>query len=180
MKNSIKRLCKLLINRGRWALYIWFWIPITIHGQEKSTDPWLLEQRLPDWALSVYQKQWATRDYILCSDMNPFYLESDFNADRQSDIVLFVEHKGSRKKGLLILHGLKNEYFLLGAGKEFGNAGDDFNWIDIWKVHRVKSTANKANLPNTSNTAIWVEKSESASALIQWDGKKYIWKQAGD
>ena len=36
------------------------------------------------------------------------------------------------KTGIIIMHSQTNDYYILVAGTEFGNGGDDFNWIDKW------------------------------------------------
>jgi len=105
------------------------------------------------------------------------------------DIAFFVKHKTDEKKGILIIHGKSKKIFLLGAGNSFGNGGDDWNWLEVWKVYRSK-TAEKTTFSDSyeivgsetvqlQNVAIEVSASESASNLIIWNGEEYEWIHTG-
>jgi hypothetical protein len=64
-----------------------------------------------------------------------------------------------------------------------GNAGDDFSWMDAWYVFQrgpVRRGADEKAPPKLRGDALMVSKSESASALIYWNGKNYAWYQQGD
>jgi len=63
-----------------------------------------------------------------------------------------------------------------------GNGGDNFDWMDIWKVVPKSAAAKSLGRAATAlkGDALHVEKSESASALIYWNGAKYVWRQQGD
>jgi hypothetical protein len=72
---------------------------------------------------------------------------------------------------------------ILGAGIGIGNGGDDFEWIDSWQVYsktRGGRAAAGTNIPHLRGDALLVEKNEAASALIYWNGKRYVWFQQGD
>lgn len=77
----------------------------------------------------------------------------------------------------------------MGAGNSFGNGGDDWNWLEVWKVYRSK-TAEKTTFSDSyeiagsetvqlQNVAIEVSASESASNLIIWNGEEYEWIHTG-
>jgi hypothetical protein len=71
----------------------------------------------------------------------------------------------------------------IGAGTEIGNGGDNFDWMDIWKVVPKATAAKQVGRVSAAllkGDALHVEKSESASALIFWNGKRYVWRQLGD
>ena len=113
--------------------------------------------------------------------MNPFYLRGDFNGDGKPDIAVLVGNKRSSKFGIAICHGGKNEVFLVGAGTDFGNGGDDFSWIDVWQVYPKPPAAASARAQaKLTGEGVLVEKSESGGGLIYWDGKSYKWQQHGD
>jgi hypothetical protein len=58
----------------------------------------------------------------------------------------------------------------LGAGTPFGNGGDNFDWMDSWSI----SKKGKVNgTPTLIGDALLVEKMDSASAIVFWDGKEY-------
>jgi hypothetical protein len=58
---------------------------------------------------------------------------------------------------------------MLGGGRAFGNGGDDFTWLDIWRAE-----------PARGHDQLFVEKSEPASGAITWDGRSYRWTQLAD
>ena len=72
---------------------------------------------------------------------------------------------------------------ILGAGNGLGNGGDDFKWMDSWQVYskmRAAHASGEANVPRLRGDALLLEKREAASALIYWNGKRYVWSQQGD
>lgn len=111
------------------------------------------------------------------------YLRGDFNGDSSNDIAVLVTEKTSNKLGIIVLHFGTNDTFILGAGKIVGNGGDDFNWMTNWDVKRKEKVGQGADgkpPPILIGESLFVEKAESASAIICWDGRKYIWYQQGD
>lgn len=142
---------------------------LTVYGQDEGYKDWILTQRLPTWSIQKFNDLKISDNYKISDYINPFYLEADFNGDNKLDIAITVIEKQTNKKGIVIIHNLTDKYFILGSGVKIGNGGDDFNWMDIWKVDR-----------KDNKTGLHVGKSESASGLIAWDGEKYIWTQRGD
>lgn len=64
-----------------------------------------------------------------------------------------------------------------------GNGGDDFVWMTNWTVRRNKEVGMGASMeppPTLKGEALLVEKAESASGIIYWDGEQYLWYQQGD
>ena len=120
------------------------------------------------WVEDVFRSK--KLPYELHSWIKPSYLIGDFNGDGRPDVAVLIREQTSGKRGIAIVHGGTNEVFILGAGKEIGNAGDDFEWMDEWRLE--KRQANQ--------DALIVGKSESAGAVIYWDGKKYRWQLQGD
>ena len=158
-----------------------------IYGQ---TDQYILLNRLPHWADEHLYKAKFHDDYKLSAFINPFYLEADFNGDGNIDIAITIENKASGKKGFVFLHNSTNQHFYIGAGTKFDNGGDDFRWMDIWKVHR-NLDAHKLTYKEDGdiddskplklkNVGIDVIKSESAGGIIYWDGQTYKWSQTSD
>src|SRR6266516_3478785 len=124
-----------------------------------------------------------SKQYDLSFRMNPFYLRGDFNGDGNTDVAFLVQHRSTRKIGIAIVHGATDKVIILGAGVVIGNGGDDFEWMDCWRVLSKDSAAReggKTNAPDFRGDALFVEKSEAASALIYWNGKRYVWSQQGD
>jgi hypothetical protein len=83
-----------------------------------------------------------------------------------------VKERSTGKLGIAIVHGTTGKVTILGAGFGVGNGGDDFEWMDSWQV-----CSKTRNVPRLRGDALLVEKSEAASALIYWNGKRYVWFQ---
>jgi hypothetical protein len=121
--------------------------------------------------------------YGFSNNLNPFYLRGDFNGDGKIDLAALIRENTLRRYGIAIFHQGETEPILLGAGFEIGNGGLDFQWMDIWRVSGRKSIPSKKKGEKPRKLigeAIHVEKGESASALIYWDGEEYQWHQLGD
>jgi hypothetical protein len=125
----------------------------------------------------------AGKEYDLSFRMKPSYLEGDFNGDGKMDVAILVQEHSTRKLGIAIVHGTTEKVIILGAGIGVGNGGDDFEWMDSWQVYskpRAHHAAGESSVPHLRGDALLVEKSEAASALIYWNGKRYVWLQQGD
>lgn len=163
---------------------------LTANGQTDEYKYWVLTQRLPNWAILRLNDLKIDDNYKISDYMNPFYLEADFDGDNKLDIAITIIEKNSNKKGFMIIHQNTNDYFIIGAGKDFGNGGDDFKWMDIWKLDRGKQAheltySDKGDIDDSKiillkGDGIRVEKSESASGLIYWNGEIYKWAQTSD
>jgi hypothetical protein len=115
--------------------------------------------------------------------MNPFHLDGDFNGDGAMDVAVLIKERATGKHGIAVVHGTTRKITILGAGISIGNGGDDFDWMDSWQVYsktRAAHAVGETSVPHPRGNALLVEKSESASALIYWNGKRYLWRQQGD
>lgn len=121
-----------------------------------------------------------TEDYELSFRLKPSYLRGDFNGDGKVDVAVLVKQRPSGKDGIAIVHGATDKITILGAGTAIGNGGDDFEWMDSWQINSKGNPNNKTHSPKLHGAALLVSKSEAASALIYWNGKRYVWWQRGD
>jgi hypothetical protein len=99
------------------------------------------------------------------------------------DTAVLVKERSTGKLGIAIVQGPTGKVTILGAGIGIGNGGDDFEWMDSWQVYsktRAAHAAGESSVPYLRSDALLVEKSEAASALIYWNGKRYVWSQQGD
>lgn len=150
---------------------------------ENINDKWLKELNIPTWVQNAFYKTEVTEKYDYSFDINPMYIRGDFDGDNSPDVAILVREKASNKLGIIVVHYGSKEFFVLGAGKKIGNGGDDFKWMSNWSVKRkskVGQGAGEGTPPELKAEALIVEKAESASGLIYWDGKKYSWYQQGD
>jgi hypothetical protein len=118
------------------------------------------------------------KKYELSYRMNPSYLNGDFNGDNKIDVAVLVKERSRGKIGIAIINGANNNVTILGAGTAIGNGGDDFEWMDSWEIYSKDRIA--TSVPKLRGDALLVSKSEAASALIYWNGERYVWRQQGD
>jgi hypothetical protein len=161
--------------------------PITIFGQgdKDAYRTFVFESNLPDELLPIYNQDKIKNIYSIRTDLNPFYLKGDFDGDKKLDYALSIVEKTTDKKGILIYHTGTRTYYIIGAGKSLanGNGGDDYEWLDAWKVYSDKNVeigVGETDKIILKGEAILAIKVESASALIYWTGKEYKWYQQGD
>ena len=131
---------------------------LTLHAAEGS----------PTWAMKVFNEKLSPQ-YELVQKPEPSFYVGDFNGDGTSDVALLIREKATSKVGIAIIEGKERKIKIVGAGKSFGNGGDEFSWMDVWSIRHT----NKVD-------RLYVAKSEAASAVIYWDGSKYRWQQEGD
>jgi hypothetical protein len=106
--------------------------------------------------------------------LNPCSLAGDFDADGKKDLAILVEESsGKRRKGILIVRAV-GEPLVAGAGIRIGNGGDEYSWMDSWRL------VPSSDRPKAKGDALWVERTESASGVLSWNGKKLVWQQKGD
>lgn len=113
--------------------------------------------------------------------LNPFYQRGDFDGDGKADLAILVIDKKSGKKGIAVFFSTTKPVALIGAGREVGNGGDDFEWMDAWSVSPAPSAESwGAPVPHFKGEVLYVEKTESASAYVGWTDVRFEWLQAGD
>jgi len=163
-------------------------LSIPSFSQQLLFEDFQLYENCPIWARVLSFQHDSL--IMVTRDMNPFYLEADFNGEGKPDIVLSIKNKETGKRGTLIIHAESSQSFQIGAGDKFDSVGDDFNWLDVWSVYREKTAEKTLFNENMDidggetielkNIAIQVSESEQSSNLIMWDGSKYIWIHTGE
>jgi hypothetical protein len=140
-----------------------------------------LESQLPAWATKRWAAAAAANNIEISGAVNPFYQRGDFDGDGKADLAILVRDKASGKIGILMLHRV-GKPVLLGAGRPFGNGGDDFAWIDQWTVDDggAKQRRRGDATEGESADALRVAKEGTASALIRYRSGNYVWRQQGD
>ena len=123
------------------------------------------------------------KGYGVSFHLIPSYLQGDFNGDGNIDVAVLVKQRATGKIGIAIVHGGMGKATILGAGTAIGNGGDDFAWMDSWQVYaknRAAHAAGETSVLRLRGDALLVSKTDAASALIYWNGEKYVWLQQGD
>ena len=135
---------------------------------------------IPGWAKEVFSQKLAAR-YRYCNGLHPSHFEADFNGDKKQDVAVLIRNKSSGKIGIAIILRDKG-VTILGAGTPFGNGGDNFDWMNRWSISRKRKVNVEADggTPTLIGDALLVEKIDSASAIVFWNGKEYQWYQQGD
>jgi hypothetical protein len=158
---------------------------ITRSDLARSQGSSAAEQRhdIPEMVKSAITSGPFGKKYDLSFRVNPFYVRGDFNGDGETDVAVLVKQRSTGKLGIAIVYGTTNKVTVLGAGSGIGNGGDDFDWMDSWQVYskdRMAREAGETSSPHVRGDALLVSKNEAASALIYWNGKRYVWLQQGD
>lgn len=162
-----------------------FIIPTIGLGQEKTEQYklFIFESNLPEEIKAFYNQDKTKSIYSIRTDLNPFYLRGDFDGDKKQDYGLGIVDRQTKKKGILIYHTGTKTHYVVGAGKALDNAGDDYQWMDAWKVYVAKEVeigVGESERISLKGEAILALKTESSSGLIYWTGNNYRWYQQGD
>ena len=135
----------------------------------------------PYWA----EQKWKTfsnkEGLEISTRLNPYVWRGDFNGDGKPDLAILVSKTATKKQGILLLFRAKTP-LLLGAGKTFGNGGDDFSWIDNWHVEDrgTKHSNHRDDSVHLAADGLMIAKDASASAIIYMHNGKPKWMQYGD
>lgn len=134
----------------------------------------LMMENIPEWVRPVLEKSELAQKHQILQNFNPFYLEADFNADKQDDIAFFVENKIDHTKGVMIINKGKNLVFIIGCGTQT-DMGSSLTWAKRWFVYRNKSLWNNGTNKKASlkSPAIQLIRNEKDSMVIYWTGRKY-------
>lgn len=138
-------------------------------------------------ASSLPQEIWGALDagagdYAISDHLNPFYLQGDFDGDGSRDTAVLIKHTKTAKVGVAIVFKA-GKVRILGAGQDMGGGESDLDWMDAWHVEpkgMVQQGASEEPPPRLKGDGIMAIKTESASRLIYWDGKRFRWYQQGD
>jgi uncharacterized protein DUF4395 len=137
---------------------------------------------VPDWANRVLEHPDFQKQYEMDAHLNPFCQRADFDGDGKADFAVFVRERSSGKIGIAFIHRNDAKMYIVGAGKP-GVHGDDYSWIDAWIVYDkgvVFQGAEEGAPPKLRGDGLLIFKTESASAILWWNGREYRWYQQGD
>ena len=132
---------------------------------------------LPQWVQQALGEPAFSRTYELHFGVNPFYQRGDFDGDNAMDVAVLIRQRGTRKIGIAFVHQGSKRWHIVGAGSPLGNGGDDFSWLGVWRVEPGTALKERTGF---RPEVLFVERPESASALLFWNGKQYEWVQRAD
>jgi len=167
------------VARIAWALVLSVGLAAAASAADRLS--FAEEQSLPAWLREALAA--SARDVVPCSCLNPFYQRGDFDGDGRADYAVLVRHARTGKRGIAFVHRGGVAVYVVGAGNPIGRGGDDFSWMDAWRVFErrpVPRGATGGAAPTLRGDGLMVEKTESASAVLWWDGRGYRWYQQGD
>jgi hypothetical protein len=137
---------------------------------------------IPAWASTQLEAAPFAQRYVADARLNPYCLHGDFDGDGRRDFALFVRDRAGQRIGIAFLHQGGGMPHVVGAGHELGNGGDDFAWVDAWSLVERGPLPEGIDgaAPTLLGDAVTIHRTESASALLWWDGAAYRWYQQGD
>ena len=172
------------MKTGALSLALLFFMSAgTVYGAGHEDLGQFMAASIPPHVTAAFNTFPSSKDFAFSARINPFYIQGDFNGDNKPDTAIFIRQKATGKAGFAIVHGGSEAVRVFGAGRSFGVGGDDFSWMDAWRIHGQAYVARRAGEgapPKLAGDAITVIKTEAASALIYWDGTRYRWYQQGD
>lgn len=134
---------------------------------------------IPETAKACLQR--AGAGYELNRAISPMYLKGDFDHDGTVDYAVAVVRV--REAGTAIcLSGSPGKVVVLGAGTLFhGFRNLDFS---AWHLHRRELKVGPGQgggaAPKLKGDAFLIDWLERGSALVYWNGKRFVWYQQGD
>lgn len=149
----------------------------SIRARQSRDSLAYVRSNLPRLASTTLYHQGYYDRYDLFLGLNPYYQRGYFDQDSAADVAVQVVEKATGKRGIAIVHGGDSTVYILGAGSPFGNGGDDFRWLWVWRVEPGRL---HPRIPSAGREILYVEKPESAGGLIWWNGTAYRWTQHGD
>lgn len=145
--------------------------------------PWPSRQSLPPQVYRQFARHPDAGRFVFSAHLNPFYLHGDFDGDRRIDIAIWIREKSSQKAGIAILHNGPGTVHILGAGRADFADGGDFSGKDAWYVFHKRAVSRGADgrkPPVLRGDAIYLQKTETSSGLLYWNGRRYAWYPQGD
>lgn len=161
-------------------------IPIG-HLEDNFIEVVDMDEPLPDWANKQFDRY--RNNYHRLLQVKPTFLEADFNGDGENDVAVFVNNSANDKRGIIFLFR-NGQSRIAGGGSNLGNAGDDFNWSDEWKLIEDKIVYESTFTEDgdalgekeveLNYPAISLRQDEGSGGLIYFKDSSFVWIHQGD
>ena len=114
--------------------------------------------------------------------VSPAEISVDLDGDDQADSAMLVRQLNTGKRGIAICSTKEKRIFIIGAGTDFGNGGDDFTWMNIWEIH--PNDPMLARIEPRNNAAkqnrLFVGIDGGPGGQIFFEGGEFKWEQFGE
>jgi hypothetical protein len=131
----------------------------------------------PTWCGREFKRHGLQARLQLHEDVTPRYQRGDFDGDGRIDCAVMVQDRKTKDIGVAVFHRRGGKPYILGAGQDFGNGGPNWQWLDAWSLVPGEGIPERKA---EGRDVLYVQKLQSASAYIYWDGSQYVWLQASD
>lgn len=139
-------------------------------------------RNVPRWVRDAFAAKHMDRDYTLMYRLFPHTFRGDFDGDARRDVVVQITQNATKKYGIAIFHAKRPQALfvnvtIVGAGKDFGGAGDNLDWVNLWNIiPRGKLAAmGYRGITDAEGDLILLEKRGGKRGLVYWDGRHYTW-----
>lgn len=131
---------------------------------------------IPEGLLKLFGRARLNNSYVLAFEaVNPFYLNADFDGDGKRDYAVNVRSRNENRAGMweiVILRGNGEVNWLKQDVRRPGYPGPA--WQVLYKDEKGKIRDNgESPVPRLIGDGFVIEKPESSSALVYWDGKRF-------
>jgi hypothetical protein len=168
----------------RIVLLMFLILPFLVFAQDKTKENdyelFVISQSAPYEMWDLFQESGLDQEYnINLTHLNPFYYQADFDGDSKIDFAVLLSKKGEDLDRLAILSGSKNVFWL--------DKSDELAYpqLTAWHVHPKSlevetSPFEDTNAPKLIGDGLMIIKVEASSALIYWNGNRFISYWQGD
>ena len=131
---------------------------------------------LPKWTWPALNKQSFQEKYALYLNINPFYLQADFDKDGFLDIAVLIKDKASGNLGVALLRQAESKVTVFGAGVKKTFGGDNWEWLRTWKTEAVLPAGSGVRPTGAVLILFPQDKNQNAPWLF-WNGQNWQWKK---
>ena len=158
--------------------------PCFVFSQDQTSeinhDLWVISQSTPYEFWKIFRDTGLDSSYkVNVKHLNPFYYLGDFDGDKKTDYVVILTDKKKSRDRLAILGGNKKIYWL--------DHDDELIYpsLTAWHIYPkswdIEQGADENESPPTLiGDALMIKQVEASSALIYWNGKRFVSYWQGD